>query len=157
KDMFNLKNDTLFVAVVNKHTVVASGTKEYVTDAVDRGAGRKKAEVKNAKVKELLKAADGTQTFWVVATGAALAKSELANDENAKEAFAKLESVSGAVNLTADVKLQFVLAAKDADGAKEMDTAINDALDRLKGLLALVAGGQKEMGTLLEVARTVKT
>jgi hypothetical protein len=63
-----LEDKSFFVAFPERTTLVASPFKDLVTDAVEKGLGKKKTKLKFADVKKLIDITDGKQALWVLAT-----------------------------------------------------------------------------------------
>ena len=55
-----------------------------------------------------------------------------------------------------DIVLELAGNAKNARSAKEINQKINDGLNTGVGILALVAGQQKELGPLVDFAKTIR-
>jgi hypothetical protein len=147
----------VFAAVADKNTIVASPSRDFVIDALDKGTGKKKGQLKSKEVTSLLERIDGKQSLWIAVGGSTLEKSiPPVTDESVKELLKKVSAISGGVTTTEDVKAQFVVSAKDAQGAKELDQLINDGVNQGLGLLALLVSNQKELAPLLDVVKSIK-
>jgi len=147
---------TMFVALPNKTTLVASGGKDYVVESLKRGGGQKGA-LKSKELKALLEKADAKQSLWLTAMGSALAKGQLGQLEGTKDSVGKITHASGGVTLDEEIKVEFGLVTKDAAAAKDLAKAIDEGLAQAKVLASLVAAGQKELAPLLEILSTVKS
>jgi hypothetical protein len=147
---------TMYVTIVDKNTMLASAGKDYVLDAIDKQAGRKKSELKSKELKALLGRIDGKQSIWTAVLGSTLEKSPLANDDTAKELIAKVLDAHLGVTVDKDLKTEVGITAKTTEDAKKLDEAINDNLNQAVGILSLLAGNQPEIKPLLTVLKTVK-
>jgi hypothetical protein len=146
---------TFHVAVVDSSTIVAAVSKEYVTDAFDKAAGKKEAAVKK-EVRDLIQKADAKQSLWVAALGSGLAKGQLAGDPDAKAVLDKIKTLTGGVTVGDEVKAEFVIGAKSDKNAKELADVIEQGVMKAKGLLGFIAAQQKQLAPLLSVLETVK-
>jgi hypothetical protein len=146
--------DNFFVGLIDSSNLVAAPTKEFVVDAFDKKAGKKKAELKK-ELSDLLAKVDSRKSLSVAALGAALGKVP-ANDESTKAALEKLKNVSGGITISDDVKLEFVFNSKDADGAKEMNKVVNGGIAQAKGIVGLFAAQQPALAPVMDVLNTFK-
>jgi len=147
---------TMYVTIVDKNTMLASAGKDYVLDAIDKQAGRKKSELKSKELKALLGRIDGKQSIWTAVLGSTLEKSPLANDDTAKDLIAKVLDAHLGITVDKDLKTEVGITAKTTEDAKKLDEAINDNLNQAVGILSLLAGNQPEIKPLLTVLKTVK-
>jgi hypothetical protein len=147
---------TVYVALLNKTTLVASSGIDYVLDAADKEAGRKKTALKNKELQALLTRVDTTQSIWAVVLGSTLEQSPLGKDDDAKEVIAKVQDVITQVEIDKDVTARLDVTAKKAEDAKKIQEALEDGLDKARGALAFLASTQKEAKPLLNVLRNIK-
>src|SRR5262249_32269757 len=134
----------MFIAVVDKTTLVASPGKDYVVDALDKANGKKKSKVKKELI-ELIEKADGKQSMWLAALSTGLAIGPLADNDKAKEVLDKIKHVTGSVSITDEVKTEFIINAKSKDNAKELSTMIDDGLGKAKLFLGFAAAQNKQL------------
>src|SRR5262249_38893108 len=59
----------LFVVMPDKNTIVAGGFRDYVTDVLDKAAGKKKTQLQNKELQSMIAAADAKQSMWLAITG----------------------------------------------------------------------------------------
>jgi hypothetical protein len=147
---------TLFVALVDKNTLLASAGKDYVLDAIDKQGGRKKAELKSKELKTLLGRIDGKQSIWTAVLGSTLEKSPLVSDDTAKELISKLVDAHFGLTVDKDLKGEVGITAKTNEDAKKLDEVINDSLNQAVGILSLLAGNQPEIKPLLNVLKSIR-
>jgi hypothetical protein len=145
----------MFVALIDKKTIVASNDKEQVLEAFAREAGTKKGTVKK-DIQPLIEKADANQSLWLVVSGNALNKIDQVSEERAKKNLEKVESISAGFTVDKGVKLSFAVAAKNADNAKELAEEIKEGLNQIKGLVGLVAANQKELAPLVDIIGAIK-
>jgi hypothetical protein len=147
---------SFFVAFASKTTVVASPGKDYVLDALDKEAGKRKTELKNKDLKAVLGRVDDKQSMWTVVLGSTVAKSPLADDPMAKEIIDRIQDADLGITIDKDIKVQLGITAKTAEDAKKLDENIVDGMDQLRGILALLSQNNKDLKPLLNVLKAVK-
>jgi hypothetical protein len=150
------QTQAVYVALVDKNTLVTSPGKDFVLDAIDKQAGRKKSELKSKELKTLLGRIDGKQSIWAAVLGSTLEKSPLATDDTAKDLIAKLTDANLGITIDKDLKAEVGITAKNTEDAKKLDEAINDNLNQAVGLLSILAGNQPEIKPLLTLLKTIK-
>jgi hypothetical protein len=146
----------LYVALLNKNTLVASAGIDYVLDAADKEAGRKKTALKNKDVQALLGRVDTAQSIWAVVLGSTLEESPLGKGEDAKDIVEKVQDVIAGISIDKDVVATLNVTAKKTEDAKKIEDALEDGLDKARGALAFLANSQKEVKPLLTLLRSVK-
>jgi hypothetical protein len=150
-------NGPMYVALLGKDTLVASQGKDYVLDAVDKAAGKKKTELKSKDVAALIDRIPADQSLWLALPGAALAKSPLAgSNDDAKQIIDAIQDASASVAITKDVKAQLSVTAKNADNAKMLGKKIKDGLNTGLGLLLTVAANQEGLEPIIETLKKIK-
>jgi hypothetical protein len=149
-------SQTMYVALLNKNTLVASAGIDYVLDAADKDAGRKKTALKNKEVQALLGRVDTTQSIWAVVLGSTLEDSPLGKGGDTKDIVEKVQDVFAGVAIDKDIVATLTVTAKKADDAKKIEEALNDGLDQARGFLAILANSQKEAKPLLNLLRNIK-
>jgi hypothetical protein len=147
---------SMYVALLNKTTLVASPGIDYVLDAADKEAGRKKTALKNKDVQALLGRVDTTQSIWAVVLGSTLEHSPLGKDDDAKDIITKVQDVVAGIAIDKDVIATLNVTAKKTEDAKKIEDALEDGLDKARGALAFLASTQKEAKPLLNVLRNIK-
>jgi hypothetical protein len=151
------QEQTLFIALATRTTIVGAPTRDYVLDALAKAEGKKQTELKK-EIQTLLEKADANQSMWMLATGSSLAKSPLAAaDEKVKETLGKIASFTGGLTITDEIKAELVVGAMTPDAAKELATEISDGLTQAKGFATLLAGGRKELAAVGEILETIKS
>ena len=117
-----------------------------------------KAEVKlDAPPQALLARIDTDQSFWLAVLGSTLAKSPLASQgDEAKEIIDKLQDATAGVTIEKDIKVQLSATAKTADDAKELGTSLKKHLNQAVGTVMLLASGNDELSTLVDLLKTLK-
>lgn len=147
-EMVNKDGQTIFGAVVNETTLALAPRKDFVVDVLDRNAGKKTTTLKK-DVAELIAKADTKQSISVVGLTSGLAG-------QAADFADKIKTVTGGINVTDEVKVNFDLTAKNDDGAKEIAKQIDENIVNAKQLVGILAAQQKQWAPLIDVLGTVK-
>jgi hypothetical protein len=146
---------SMYVAVVDATTLVASPKKSYVIDALDKQAGKKQATLDKA-VQALIAKENGHQSIWLVALSAGLAKSKISMDEKAKEVLGKIQSLTLGLTVAKDVRLNGNILAKSPAAADDLKKTIDGLVDQAKGLAALFAANSPQLAPLADVLDSLK-
>jgi hypothetical protein len=144
-----------FVGLVDGTTIVVSPDKEYVANAFDQAAGKKQVTLKN-DFEALVKKVDEKQSLWVVAMGSGLVKGPLAANPQAKMMLGKIETITGGVVVSDEVKADFAINAKNAQDAKDLNEAIDMGIMQAKGILGFLAANNKQLGAVLSMVESMK-
>ncbi len=148
------QDQSLFVALANDTTVLASPGKDYVADAIKRGKGKGPVALKNKQFQALLEKINPKQTLAVAGLGEALAKNS--SDGTLKELLAKTEVVGGGVTLDDDIKIELVIGAKTEQEAKELKSTINDYVTKGLLVVGLLATQQKALEPAVDVLKSIR-
>lgn len=143
-----LPSDTLYVGLVDETTLVSSGSPDAVIEALEKKAGKKKAELKK-ELQALLDKADRQQTISIVTLSAPLAATGQAIIQ-------KLNTVTGGINVGDDIKAAFTLTAKSDKDAAAVESELKEGLDQVKALVDLTANNNKDLKPLVDVVSTLK-
>ncbi len=143
-----LPADTLYVGMVDETTLVSSGSPEAIIEAMDKKAGKKKAELK-PELKALLEKADRQQTISIVTLSGPLAATGQAIIQ-------KLNAVTGGINVGDDIKANFNLTAKTDKDATAVESELKEGLDQVKALVDLTVNQNKDLKPLADVVSTLK-
>jgi hypothetical protein len=146
---------SFFVAVIDSRTIAASTGRECIQEALDKGAGTKKAGV-SKELSSLVAQMEGERALWMVALKSALEHSPLSADDEARPVLAKVETVSIGVTVAEELQADFRMTAKNAEAAKELSKNIAEKLDKAKGIVSILIGNVKELQILLELAGAMK-
>jgi len=147
----------LFVAIVDKTTLVGSNDKDYIRDCFAKAAAKKEAGVKK-ELKELIEKVDSKSSMWLVLRGNTLNSGPLAavSDDKAKKTIERIDSVTFTVTVDKGVKIALDMGSKSAEGAKELAENMKEYIDTGKGFLALAAGQEPKAAPLVDVVNSVK-
>jgi hypothetical protein len=144
-----------FAALIDKNTMIIASDKATILDAFDRSSGKKKVALKK-ELLALLEKVNQNQSMWMVAPGSVFAKSPLAEDDKAKKIIEKIDNINLGLNLNEDFTMAMAIVTKSADAAKEIAEELKNGLEQVKGILALVAGQQKEVAPLVDIVGSMK-
>jgi hypothetical protein len=147
---------SFFVSLANKNYILIAPAKDYLIDAHDKLAGRKKTKLKSKEMAALLGRLDPKQSLSIALVSKALEKSQLAEQEKAKEIIEKLDDVIFGVTIDKDIDIVLSVTAKDAKAAEALDDEIRNGLNAALGFAALVASQKKELAPLVDVLKSIK-
>ncbi len=148
----------IFVAVVDKATVVASHDKDYVIDCFSVAAGSKKFTAKK-ELKDLIDKVDAKQSWWLVMPGTVLNKGTVAlaqQDEKVKKMLEKIDSVTLGIAIEKDIKLTLGVGSKNAENAKELAEDLKDKFNDGKQFLIFFASQNKQLEPLVDAVNATK-
>jgi hypothetical protein len=141
---------SLFVALADDTTLLASPGKDYVVDALKQAAGGK-AALKDKDFQGLLESVDDRQSLSIAAVGTALKKSIEQAPGGMLAGLEKFTAVAGGLTLGEDIKIEVTFATRDAADAKDLRDTVDRGLKlALAGLAVL--GQNSEAGPGLELA-----
>jgi hypothetical protein len=146
----------LFVALVDKNTMLASFGKDYVVDALKK-SGNKETTLKNKDLKTQLAHTDAKQSLSIAMTGNAAAKSgELAN-VIPKDVLENLDAVGGGITVGEDIQVSLVVTAKTDEAAKAVSDKVSDGLNDALLALGAIVKVQKDFAPALDIVKSIKT
>lgn len=143
---------TIYVALPNATTLLASPAKDYVVDAVRR---TEKPKLKNADFESLIEKMNPRQTVSFVMLSSALKNKEL-NEGLGKQVLENLDAIGGGITIGEDIAVELAGNSKTAESARDLTEKINDSLTKGLGLLALFASQDRRLSPLVDVLKTVK-
>ena len=151
------QDSSVFVALVSEKILVASPGKDYVVDALKRHLAKKKAALKNREFQALVENLDARQTVSFAVLGKSLAAGVGdALPANLTDSLKKIDAIGGGLTVTNEVKLDVLVASRDAASAESVRTTLDKGVKLGMVGLALLTEGRKELEVLLEVVKTVK-
>jgi hypothetical protein len=122
--------EPIYIAVPDSTAIVGSIFKDQVLDALDKGMGKRKTELKFKDVGGLIAKADAKQTLWLVATGRMAHSFDTAEKViNGKKvpittkdtlANSGVDTVSGGIAVGDGITTELVIGLKDADTSKKV-------------------------------------
>jgi hypothetical protein len=146
--------DTIYATMVDKTTVLVSGSKDCLKEALAKADGKKTTELRK-EIGRLLKKADLKQTALVLVDTAPLANLDIPNvpQDKVKEVLEKVKNLTLAVKLTKDVTIQLGIGTTSADEAKKMAEELNKLLLLAPGLIALAGSDNPQIAPFVDVAK----
>jgi len=126
--------EPMYLAMPDSTTVVGSFFKDQVQEALEKGQGKRKTELKFKDVQTLIAKADAKQSLWLVATGR-LAHSFDTTEKviNGKKvpvttkdtlSNAGVETIVGGLTASDGISSDITIATKDNDAAKKVASFI---------------------------------
>lgn len=152
-----LKNKPAYIALLDKRVLVAAPVKDLIIDALDKAQGRKKTALKSTELKGLLEKANGKQSIWIAVLPSVVGKLlSLDEDSSINDTLTKIEAISGGITIEDEVKLELAFAVKDAEVARALNTEINEGINLLLTVVALMSRENKPWESALDVLKTMK-
>ena len=152
------QGNPLYGTVVDDATVIAGSDKKVVAAALEQ----KQAKL-SADLAALVKRQDEKATMFV----AAVVKGKFDNVKlpaqlpidlaGFEKALPKTDTMSVAIKVTGDIKLEVTMGMKDDDSATDMGDAMAKVIDGIKGLVPLLAAADPKAKPLVDVVKTVKS
>jgi predicted transcriptional regulator len=141
---------SIFVALPNKSTLLASPGKDYVVDALKKD----KPSLKNKDIAALLERMNDKQGVSAAVTGKALVESA---SPEVKDLFSKVDAVGGGVTIGDEIKLEIAVSTKNADDAKTIKDELDGGLKQARLTLAALAfADSNQIDALLDVVNSIK-
>jgi hypothetical protein len=146
-----------YMLLLDKNTLLVSGSKDYLNEAVAKAAGQKKAELKK-EMAALLKKADKKQVVSVAVLTSPIAKvlennENIPNVEQAKGLLDKLNGITAGVTLGDEVKIEVGVGTKDKETAKEMSKKANQALLGAPLAIGFLLGQNEQLAPFVDVVK----
>jgi hypothetical protein len=152
---------TIYVALPDRSTLVASPVKENVTQALEKAAGQKKTALKNKTLTQLLAKFDDKQSLTLAMTAQSTygASATVISQNGATVAKVTrqrlgelgIESVLCTAAIAENVDAAFTAVAKDEQTAKNLSAAIQEGLKvAANGLAGLNAKGTEPLVDFLK-------
>jgi hypothetical protein len=145
-----------YVSIASKQYLLIALAKDYVIDAQEKLAGRKKTNLKSKEMAALIGRLDPKQSLSLATIGKALEKGPLAEQEKGKEIIEKLDDVIFGVTIDKDIDVVLAVTAKDEKAAEALDDEIRNGLNLALGAAAFVASQKKELAPLVDVLKSIK-
>lgn len=136
-----LEKTTLFIAMPDRTTLVGSLFKEAVSDALDKGTGKKKTHLKHYGMRFLIEQADYKNALWAAALGRAAIGGEsplpvskgkkVESGARQKLSDSGVREVSGGITVADGIKVALRIKVEDPETAKTVSDALNQFLPQL--------------------------
>lgn len=151
------QDSSLFVALVDDTTLIASPGKDYVVDALKAGRLKGKPTLKNRAFQATVEKLDGRLTVALAVAGKAVGRhAGKSLPEAVCQALANVDAVGGGLAVGDELKVEVLVATKSDESARK----VREAVDRWTKLglvgLSLVGDDRKELALALEVLKTIK-
>jgi len=149
------QDTSLFLALANDKTIIASAGKDYVVDALKQSK-QKKVVLKDKAVQQMIERFDTKQSVSVIVPGKQLANAiNEALPKGFQGALDNVEYIGGGLTVNYEVKLDLAISTKDEDSARNFRDSADKAVKLALIGLALVEDN-KALGLALEVVKSVK-
>lgn len=122
--------EPFYIAVPDATAVVGSFFRDQILDALDKGSGKRKTDLKFKDVQTLIGKADGKQSLWLVATGRVAHSfdtvEKVINGKKVpvtvKDTLANggVDTIVGSLTASDGISSEITIAAKNADMAKKV-------------------------------------
>lgn len=143
---------TLYVAIVDDHTITAAFDKAQVIETLEKKAGKKSSAIP-PELQALLARSNPEQSVSFVLLGSVIHK--FASEET-KEHVEPIQNVVGGLNLGNEVKFDASIHSKDAEAAKDLQQKIQQAVEQAKGAIEIYKEQAPAVGALLDVLDVLK-
>jgi hypothetical protein len=152
------QNLTLFVALVENKTLLASPGKDYVVDALKQARAKKKPALKNKEFQAVVEKLDTRQGVSLALRGAAVGTSDLLDllPRRLRDGLDRVESIGGGIGFTNDIKLDLVGSARSDDDAKLLRDATFRGVRFAQGSLGFLGNENKLVVLLGDLLNSVK-
>jgi len=145
----------LFVGIVNSSTLVLGSAKDFVLDALDKEAGKKKTQLKNKDLADLMTRFDPKLTVAVAAPGKTISQSPLLPDE-VKDIVGKVQDLTVGVTIDKDLKATVAFTAIKAEDATSLHKTIKEWTNTGVAALSLIANDSPQLESVLDLAKSIK-
>lgn len=151
------QDSSLFVALVDDTTLLASPGKDYVVDALKAARLKRPAVLKNRAFQSTVEKLDPKLMVAGAGVGKAVCSHPgCALPEAVQRALANVEALGGGLSVGDEVKVELLVTTKTEESARR----VREAVDRWTKLglvgLSLVGEERKELSLALEVLKTIK-
>lgn len=136
----------VFMSFVDGTTLALANSKDSITETLNRADGTKKSGLK-ADMRALIGKMDSKLSLSLAVLGTVAGQAEVSD---------RINNITGGIALVDDIKLDLVIAAKNADTAKELEGLISMGLDQAKQILPIVAANQKQLAPLVDLIGVIK-
>jgi hypothetical protein len=118
--------------IFDKETVFVGNVKNQVTDAIERGLGKKTGTL-NSKFAELMGRARAEASFWgaMIMPNSVKELSRMSPNPDAGEAISKLDSITLKFDVKDNIKFDYSMFLADAGAADKLKTLIDQAREML--------------------------
>jgi hypothetical protein len=153
-----------YLGLLDKNTLILAGTKQEMTDAIEKAGGKKKTEFKSKTLAKLIAKMDPKLAVNVacaaeMATGGSgmtvpgggfVRMTRTLGDEG-------IDSVTGGIAVDEDAKAKIHFTAKDADIAKKLGAEFEVGLAQAQAEIAREAVRNRDLAPVVDVVKSIKT
>jgi hypothetical protein len=135
---------TNYAALLDDTTLVGSGSRDMVVEAMEKKSGKKKGELKK-DLAALLGKANTKQAIRFALLEAIVGQGDLAG---------QVKTATGGITVGEDIKIEITLNAKDDKAAATVSDKIDEGLRQAKQFVGLIALKEKKAAPLIDVVNT---
>jgi hypothetical protein len=154
------QGNPVYGTVINDSTVVLGSDKKLVSAALAASGGDKRPAI-NKDLAALISRMDDKSSLYVcLVTKDKLSKLKLPQGgapANLQDQLGKLDTVSAAVRVTADITFEVNLGMADEAAAGEMGKSVDDGINQIRGLLPFLVANDPKMKPLADAAKSLKS
>lgn len=145
---------TVFVALADATTLLASPGKDYVVDAMRKASSKEAPALKNKQMQAILGRMNDKQSASLAVVGSALSEGV---PQEVKDLFEKIDAIGGGVTLDDDIKIEASASAKSVDDAKDVGDDLKSYLNQARLLLSALAFTKNaKVDVLIDLVNSVK-
>lgn len=132
---------TFYLAMPDRGTIVGSMYKDHISDALDKGLGKKTTKLQNGSLKFLISQVDYNHSVWVAALGHAafnednplptVKDKKVAKNARKKLSDSGIDEISGGITVSDGLKADFRVIVPDEDTAKQISEVVQTFLPQL--------------------------
>jgi hypothetical protein len=135
----DLGDDSLFVALAGRDTLLVSFGKDYVVNALKKAGKTDPPALKNKNFQTLLEKLDDRQSVSLaVVKNADLQGAAGQLPPEIRKVVEKIEAIGGGLTISDEVKMEVVVTTKNAAAAKDIADSAKAGLNLLPGVLAVL-------------------
>jgi hypothetical protein len=145
-----------YFALLDKQTVVVTPSKEYMAQAIAKSAGKRQSKL-DAGLRGLMDRQASGQSLWLAGVASKEMKQQLAKNAGGMKDFAdKIQSVSGGLALSDEIRLHFRVQTSDANAAR----VVRQQLEAAKAVAVLAVSVNDELKdyspTIMDVLNAIR-
>jgi hypothetical protein len=145
----------VYIALVDKSTIIFSPQKGQVLAAFQRAADGKRTKLAR-DLRDSILDQDPRQSLWFSVGLPRPTKKDPAKDTRPPSVPDEVVFSEGGFTINDGVKFHATITARNAEAAREVTRDLDDLRTRLQGLVALLAGNRKDTCSLTGIVRSFK-
>jgi hypothetical protein len=126
--------DTVFACFLDETTLALAFLRDYLEEAIAKKDGKRKSDV-SKNMETLIAKIDPMQSFWLAAVPSPALQKALATSPETEHIFRSVLQVSGGLDVSDSLRMDFVIQTKDAKTAVE----VRQFMEGIKSILSLAA------------------